>query len=306
MPAQGKDNVIQRIFCALQCILPHHLLSRVAGRLADSRVKLWKSFLIRVWIRCFDVDMSEAERTRVCEYHSFNDFFTRALKPGVRPFPDKTGILASPADGTVSAAGIITEGRLLQAKNRVYTHTQLLAGDKELARTFDGGAYFTLYLAPGDYHRVHMPCDGTLRKTIYVPGRLFSVNRATSRHVAQLFARNERLICLFDTPHGPLALIMVGAMLVAGIETTWDGPRHSGRRHPGHPGVMRTISHDLNPPVTLRQGDEAGRFKLGSTVIVLTASGQVKPDDAVQPGTCIRTGQDIARAIRHPGDCVAE
>ncbi len=197
-------------------------MTRFAGRIAASERPSVRDPLIRRFVRAYDVDMAEAERP-LGQYKSFNDFFTRALKPGARPLADAETCVLCPADGAVSQLGRIADGRILQAKGHDYTVAQLLGGDEALAKRFHNGNFITVYLSPKDYHRVHMPTGGTLESTTYVPGDLFSVNQATAAGVPGLFARNERLSCIFDTSHGSMASVMVGAMIVAGIETVWGG-----------------------------------------------------------------------------------
>ena len=214
------------LFAALQRLVPHHALTKLAGRLAASEHPRVARALIRRFARAYGIDWSEAERPER-EYRSFNDFFTRTLKPGARPLADASRFVLSPADGAVSQLGRIARGRIVQAKGRDYTARELLggeaSGDGRLAERFEGGAFATIYLSPRDYHRVHMPAAGRLVETVYAPGKLFSVNTATAGSVDRLFARNERLVCLFDTELGRMASVMVGAMIVAGIETRWGG-----------------------------------------------------------------------------------
>ncbi|MBB3231029.1 archaetidylserine decarboxylase [Halomonas stenophila] len=252
---------LAKLFALIQYPLPHHLLSRLIGRLADCRVPWVKALAIRAFIRQFKVDMGEAHEPDPGAYPSFNAFFTRPLKDGARPLGEG---LVSPADGTLSQFGAIGHGRLIQAKRHDFTAADLLGGDLEAAARFHDGSFATVYLSPSDYHRVHMPLGGTLREMVYVPGRLFSVNAATTHHVPNLFARNERLVCHFDTAHGPMALVLVGAMIVAAIETVWAGQITPLPRD----GVQR-IRFDT--PVRLEKGEEMGRFKLGSTVVMAFA-----------------------------------
>ena len=271
-------------FIWLQHALPHHLVSRGAGKIASSRTPWLKNLLIRRFVDAYDVDMSEAART-IDEFASFNDFFTRELKPGARPLGDASTQILSPADGAVSQIGRIEQGRIFQAKGRHFTAAQLLGGDEKTAHQFDGGSFATIYLSPRDYHRVHMPVTGTLREMVYVPGRLFSVNKATANHVPGLFARNERLVCLFDTEHGPLAMVLVGAMIVAAIETVWAGQVTplSGR--------VQTTRFD--EPIVIEKGQEMGRFKLGSTV-VMCFGHDVAFRDVCTDGLVVSMGQPLA------------
>jgi len=252
--------VSQKAFSLLQYPLPHHAISRLIGKLAQCDNPWVKDTLIKAFIKRFNVDMSQALEPNPTAYATFNDFFTRALKADARPLGD--GIL-SPADGVLSQYGRLQAGQLVQAKGHTYSAQTLLGGDTALAEEFLGGSFATVYLSPRDYHRVHMPVTGTLREMIYVPGRLFSVNQATATYVPGLFARNERLVCIFDTEHGPMAMVLVGAMIVAAIETVW-----SGQVTPlsGHPQRI-----PFGQPITLEKGAEMGRFKLGSTVVMCFA-----------------------------------
>jgi phosphatidylserine decarboxylase len=253
-------TVSQHAFSLLQYPLPQHALSRLTGKFAQCDNPWVKNTLINAFIKRFNVDMSQALEPDPTAYATFNDFFTRALKADARPIHE--GII-SPADGTLSQYGRLQAGQLVQAKGHTYSAQTLLGGDTALAEEFLGGSFATVYLSPKDYHRVHMPVTGTLREMVYVPGRLFSVNQATANYVPGLFARNERLVCIFDTEQGPLAMVLVGAMIVAAIETVW-----SGQVTPlsGHPQRMQ-----FGQPITLEKGAEMGRFKLGSTVVMCFA-----------------------------------
>ncbi|OAZ92627.1 archaetidylserine decarboxylase [Halomonas sp. G11] len=253
-------TVSQHAFSLLQYPLPQHALSRLTGKFAQCDNPWVKNTLINAFIKRFNVDMSQALEPDPTAYATFNDFFTRALKADARPIHE--GII-SPADGTLSQYGRLQAGQLVQAKGHTYSAQTLLGGDTAMAEEFLGGSFATVYLSPKDYHRVHMPVTGTLREMVYVPGRLFSVNQATANYVPGLFARNERLVCIFDTEQGPVAMVLVGAMIVAAIETVW-----SGQVTPlsGHPQRMQ-----FGQPITLEKGAEMGRFKLGSTVVMCFA-----------------------------------
>ncbi len=272
-------------------LLPHHACARLMRRLARVRTSAVKDFLIRRFITRYRVDMAEARQPDPAAYPDFNSFFTRALAPGARPVVTGAGEIACPVDGAVSQAGAIERGRLLQAKGIEYTLTALLGGDADLADRFVGGEFATLYLSPRDYHRVHMPCTGTLAETRYVPGRLFSVNDYSTRHVRNLFARNERLVTLFETANGPMALILVGAFFVAGIETVWTG--EVSRRRPQ--GSWQRYRHGRSVTVELERGEEMGRFNMGSTVIVLFGPGRVRWAETLVPGAKVRTGELMGR-----------
>ncbi len=274
-------------FIWLQHALPHHAVSRLAGKFAGTETPWLKDRLIRRFIDAYDVDMTEAARP-VEAYASFNDFFTRELKPGARPLADAAEHVLSPADGTISQIGLIEEGRIFQAKGREFTAAQLLGGDPALAERFEGGAFATIYLSPKDYHRVHMPAAGELLGTIYVPGDLFSVNQVTAENVDDLFARNERLACLFDGPRGSFASVMVGAMIVAGVETVWGGRETAHAPRPRH----RTFADGEH---AFAAGDEMGRFFLGSTVVLLFEPGRMEWLANVRAGDAVRMGQALGR-----------
>ena len=278
-----------KLFSWLQYLLPQHLLSRLTGRLADCRFGWIKNQLIKAFIKRFNVDMSEALQEDPTAFSSFNDFFTRELKPDAREILADPSQLVSPADGAISELGELQHGQLMQAKGINYSLTRLLGGDLEKAQPFMGGSFATIYLSPRDYHRVHMPIQGRLLETIYVPGKLFSVNQATADNVPGLFARNERLVCFFETPAGPMALILVGAMIVAGIETVWDG-------QVAPPARQVTLRDFNNPqPVVLEKGQEMGRFKLGSTAIVVFGPDAVEWREDLQNGTPVRLGEALAK-----------
>ncbi len=279
---------MKQLFILMQYLIPQHLLSRMVGRIAECRIDWVKNTFIQQFVRHFKVDMSEAQQSDPCQYPDFNSFFTRALRDGVRPICGDQAI-SSPADGAISQLGAIRSGRIFQAKGQSYSSTELLGGDPELAALFEDGSFATIYLSPRDYHRVHMPCDGKLQKTVYIPGDLFSVNQTTAERVPRLFARNERLVTLFDTPRGPVASIMVGAMIVAGIETVWSGQEA--------PPLRAVTTHSFSEPpaaVSLRRGQEMGRFKLGSTVILLFPKGKVQWLPELRAGCELRMGQAMA------------
>ncbi len=280
-------NKITDCFKALpQYLLPHHLLSRAVGRLARCRIPWVKNLLIDGFRRLYHVDLSLAVESDPHAYPDFNAFFTRALRADARPLPSAEKAVISPVDGRVSQAGEMADGRLLQAKGRAYSLTQLL-GSVELADRFQGGHYATIYLSPRDYHRIHMPLRGRLRRMVHIPGRLFSVSPATTRVVPELFARNERVVCLFETGAGPMAVVLVGAIFVASIETVWAGvvtpPR--GKR------VVQWEYQEDAPE--LERGAEMGRFNMGSTVILLFGPGRVEWCPACQPDAVVRMGQQI-------------
>jgi phosphatidylserine decarboxylase precursor len=273
---------------ALTWVLPHRLLSSLARRLACSRNPAIKQRLIDTVVRRFGVDMSEAADPDPRAYPTFNAFFTRALRPGARtPDPDPKALLM-PADGHISQCGRIEDGRIFQAKGRSFTVAELL-GDAEAARPFRDGLFATVYLSPRDYHRVHMPWTGTLRETVHVPGRLFSVGTDAVASVPRLFARNERLVCHFDTGFGPMAVVMVGALLVSGVETVW-----SGVEIPAY-GDRVTRKDWRGRGITLQRFEEMGRFNYGSTVIVLLPPGVAELAPGLGAGSPVRMGQALAR-----------
>ncbi len=275
----SKANVLQRAYLTLQYVLPHHLLSNIVYRATRWKFKPWKNGLIRIIVWRFKPNLDEAQSAEPADYASMNAFFTRTLKPGARPIDASPQGLCSPADGAVSQLGKISSGRIVQAKRHDFSVEQLLADDPSAA-AFSDGHFATIYLSPKDYHRVHMPLSGTLLKSIYVPGRLFSVAPLTTDHIPGLFARNERLVCLFETEFGPLAVILVGAMLVSSIESVWDGEC----------GSLTEVHHQQPAEsVHLSKGDEMGRFNMGSTVILLLGSpnwdwGEVGAGDSVRVG----------------------
>ncbi len=272
-----------------QYLLPKRWLTRLAGRAAGARLGDLTHAAIRRFVARYGVDMSEAADPRIESYASFNDFFTRALKPGARPLAAADYLC--PVDGAISQFGAIERDQIFQAKGHHYSTCALLAGDAALAAEFEHGQFATLYLSPRDYHRIHMPCAGRLRTMVHVPGDLFSVNPVTARGVPGLFARNERVVCAFDTARGPLALVLVGATIVGSMATAWHGVVN-----PPRPGRIRRWSYD-EPSIELQRGEEMGRFLLGSTVVLLWPHGTLRfaPDWA--PGGAVRMGQALGKAL---------
>jgi phosphatidylserine decarboxylase len=272
-----------------QYVLPKRLLTQFAGAVANLRGGAFTHALIRRFIAKYGVNMEEAANPRVESYATFNDFFTRPLRVGARPLADVPFVC--PVDAAVSQFGPIEHDQIFQAKGHSYSTTALLAGDAALARQFDHGHFATLYLAPKDYHRIHMPCDGRLVKMAYVPGALFSVNPVTARHVPGLFARNERVVCVFDTPHGPFVNVLVGATIVGSIATTWHGVVNPPRTR----DVREWHYADQN--IELRRGQEMGRFLLGSTVVMLFPKNVLAfmPDWA--PSRPVRLGEPMATTL---------
>ncbi|WBE26617.1 archaetidylserine decarboxylase [Denitrificimonas caeni] len=283
----------QRLFIFMQYILPHHTLSRLIGRLAECQTPWFKNRLIAWFIKRYQVNMSEALLEDPSAYRHFNDFFTRSLKEDARPLDNSEKAVLSPADGAISQLGSIEHGRIFQAKGHSFSLLELLGGDAERAAPFMGGSFSTVYLSPKDYHRVHMPLTGILREMVYIPGRLFSVNQTTAENVPELFARNERVACIFDTEQGPMAVVLVGAMIVASIETVWAGQVTPPLRS------LRTYDYSqaARQPITLEKGAELGRFKLGSTAIVLFGPNHVAWDDALQETSAVQVGQRLAVEI---------
>jgi phosphatidylserine decarboxylase len=278
------------LFALLQYVLPKHLLSRVVYSLMRQRSPLIKNALLRMFLAGYRVDMSEAEESNPYAYPTFNAFFTRPLRPGVRPIAVDPQLVVSPVDGKVSQCGLIDDTTLVQAKGHTYSLASLLANDQDAVAAYRGGSFACIYLAPYNYHRIHMPLDGTLRSNVYVPGDLFSVNSATVRAVPRVFARNERLICEFDTAAGRMAVILIGALFVGSIETVHCGevnppPRARKQALPIEEGIGRAFV----------KGEELGRFNMGSTVILLFQSQRVRWDATLEPDTEVRLGRAIGR-----------
>jgi phosphatidylserine decarboxylase len=278
--------VSDRLKVLPQYLLPKRGLTRYAGWRASRRAGARTTKLIRWFVAKYHVDMSEAADPNVAHYATFNDFFTRALKPGARPLASAD--LICPVDGAISQFGAIEHDQIFQAKGHRYSTAALVGGDTALAAEFENGHFATLYLSPKDYHRIHMPCEGRLRRMIYVPGELFSVNPATARGVPGLFARNERVVCVFDSAHGPFVLTMVGATIVGSMATVWHGVVNPPR------GSQVREWRYADQEVVLKQGDEMGRFLLGSTVVLLFPKGPLQFNPAWQPGGSIRLGEPMA------------
>ena len=274
-----------------QYLLPHHALSRLVLAATRVEARWWKNLLITAFRRRFDIDMSVAQAPNALAFNSFNAFFTRALRDDARPFVNAAGSIASPVDGRVSQAGKIDGDRIFQAKGRDYSLLELLGGDTDLAERFQDGEFATLYLSPRDYHRIHMPLTGRLTETVYVPGRLFSVAPHTVRSVPRVFARNERLVALFDTEAGPMAMVLVGALFVSCIETVW-----SGVVTPPHGYQIRRQNFTGTPdPIQLARGEEMGRFNMGSTVILLYGKQRVDWVRELTAGQPLRMGEQIGQ-----------
>jgi phosphatidylserine decarboxylase len=273
-----------RAFVWLQYLLPQHALSRLILRATRVRTPWFKNALVRGFLKLYAIDMTEAAQGDPFGFGSFNEFFTRTLKPGARTIAADLSAIACPVDGTISEAGTIEGESLLQAKGHRYTLTELLAA-QPWARNFEGGYFATIYLAPFNYHRVHMPLRGRLKETVYVPGRLFSVNAATASHVPKLFARNERVLTLFDTAFGQVALVMVGALNVGSMATVWAGDIT--------PAARRVITRLPPQDVSLEKGEELGRFNMGSTVILLFQRDRAHWHAELRAGAIVRLGQSL-------------
>lgn len=270
----------------LQSITPHHFVSRLVGILAHSKKAWVKNTFIKWFVKQYQVDMSTAVLSDPLQYESFNAFFTRQLKPECRPIDQQQQSIVSPADGMISQFGVINHGRLIQAKGMNFELIQLLGGDKEHASRYRDGKYMTIYLSPKDYHRVHMPITGVLEQMVYVPGRIFSVNQFSTEHIPDLFARNERVVCRFSTEYGMMTLILVGAMIVASIKTSWAGIVA--------PYTTKTIKKWDYPQrdIIIKKGDEMGCFQLGSTVILLLESQAVWHEN-LAINSVVKIGQTI-------------
>ena len=266
-----------------QYLLPKQALTALAGCIAGAQAGRLTTQLIKWFVQCYQVNMSEAANPDIASYASFNDFFTRSLKDGARPLAKAE--LICPVDGAISQFGAIRGQQIFQAKGHDYSSTALLGGDSALAEHFDNGSFATLYLSPKDYHRIHMPCSGRLQRMIYVPGELFSVNPTTARAVPGLFARNERVVCVFESASGPFALVLVGATIVGSMATVWHGVVNAERG-----GELREWRYD-DQSVNLEQGAEMGRFLLGSTVVLLFPKGPLQFSPAWAPGRAIRMGE---------------
>lgn len=283
-----KLSWIERLAVGGQHVLPQQTLTRLAGWGAGLQGGALTHAVIRWFVGRYGVNMSEAAQPDARAYASFNEFFTRALRDGTRPLADAPWLC--PVDGAVSQFGPIEADQIFQAKGHRYSTTALLGGDAEAAAQFQDGHFATLYLSPRDYHRIHMPCAGRLCSMVHVPGALYSVNPLTARGVPGLFARNERVVCLFDTPHGPLALVLVGATIVGSMATTWHGVVN-----PPRPGQLRRFDY-TDRHIALAQGEEMGRFLLGSTVVLLWPRQALRFASDWIPGRAVRMGEMMARA----------
>jgi phosphatidylserine decarboxylase len=274
-------------FIALQHLLPQHALSRLAGFLAETKITWIKQRFIGWFIQRYNVDMSIAAEPNADTYQNFNEFFTRPLADGQRHIASDANAIACPADGCISQIGSINNGHIFQAKGQEYSLLELVGGDVDIAKQFIDGRFATVYLSPKDYHRVHMPLGGALQTMIHVPGDLFSVNETTASHVPRLFARNERVVALFKTEHGPMAVILVGAMIVASIETVWAGLVTPKKKH------IQTTHYNHTDEIYLQKGEEMGRFKLGSTAIVLFGEAAAEWNDDLVANSPVMMGEKM-------------
>lgn len=285
----------ERLWLSLLHALPHHALSRLVRALTRCRAPWVARPLIRQFSRRYRVNLAEAAVSDLHAYACFNEFFTRALKPGARLWTEEPAIVGCPVDGAISQIGTLDGEILIQAKSRAYSLSDLLAGEDHGGRAYAGGAYVTLYLSPRDYHRIHMPVDGTLESMVYVPGRLFPVNVPSTKAVPNLFARNERLICHFTTAIGPLAVILVGALFVGGMQTVWAGEVTPSR-------ARRLTTWDYaDANLRLPRGAEMGRFNMGSTVILLFGRDRVRWLDSLCAGDRVCMGQPLTGMLSHEG-----
>ena len=284
-----KFTYWQRAKVAFQYIMPQLYLTQLAGWFAQQKWGAVTHFVIKAFAKKYNVDMNEAKKENFSDYESFNQFFIRELKDDARKINENPTALCLPADGRVSQIGHIDDDRLLQAKGHFFSLSDLLAGDEELVNTFKNGEFATIYLSPRDYHRVHMPCDATLRKMIYVPGDLFSVNPFLAEHVPNLFARNERVICVFDTAFGPMVQILVGATITASMSTVW-----AGVINPPRTGEVKVWTYQGDNAIKLTKGQEMGAFQLGSTVINLFPANSVTLAEHLEVDVPVRMGEILA------------
>ena len=292
--SSSNNKISDKIKIALQYVMPKHALSRLVGKLAAAKLGWLTTKLIDVFINAYGINMNEAKLKKASDFATFNDFFTRELEEGARTIDPNASTLCYPVDGAISQQGDIVEGKLIQAKGFNYSLTSLLGGDTRTSAPFQQGKFSCIYLAPKDYHRIHMPMAATLREMIYVPGDLFSVNPLTANNVPDLFARNERVVTVFDTEHGALAMVLVGATIVASIETTWAGTIT--------PPAGKDIFRWQYPAkgvdaITFEKGDEMGRFKLGSTVVSTFAPNMVEFASDAGPETVTKLGEHYANLV---------
>jgi phosphatidylserine decarboxylase len=286
--------LVNKIKILLQYLMPKHAISRLTGKLAAAEMGWLTTKAISAFIKAYDINMAEAKFKHASDFSSFNDFFTRELADNARTIDDNASALCYPVDGAISQQGDIVDGQLIQAKGFDYSVVTLLGGDEQVAAPFQGGKFSCIYLAPKDYHRIHMPMAATLRKMIYIPGDLFSVNPLTANNVPNLFARNERVVTIFDSSHGCFAMVLVGATIVASIETTW-----AGTISPPTGKKIATWSYPANgaDAVHFNKGDEMGRFKLGSTVVTTFTPDMINFNQHDGPETITRLGEHYADLV---------
>jgi phosphatidylserine decarboxylase len=282
MPTMNLQTIIQYL-------APQHALSAFAGWLSECRWRWFKNWQINHLVKRYHVDLNEAESSNIDDYPTFNSFFTRRLKPGIRPLPQDPTIIVSPADGCISQLGFINQDSLFQAKGFHFSLATLL-GHADIAKQFENGRFATIYLSPKDYHRVHMPFNGKLVQTIYIPGKLFSVNQHTAQTVPNLFARNERLVCIFETKLGSMAVILVGAMLVGSINTVWN-------KKPYKSNSIAITHINTSEQINLARGEELGHFKMGSTAIVLFPNNAMDWVSSITETTTLRMGEMLGKTI---------
>jgi phosphatidylserine decarboxylase len=283
-----ETPVSDRLAVLPQYLIPKQALTALAGQLASKEAGSLTTSVIRWFVGRYGVNMAEAANPDIASYKSFNEFFTRPLQEGARPLAEADFI--SPVDGAISQFGAIARDQIFQAKGHSYSTTALVGGDRELAAQFENGSFATLYLSPRDYHRIHMPCAGKLTRMIYVPGALFSVNPTTARGVPGRFARNERVVCVFESAFGPFVLVLVGATIVGSMATVWHGVVN-----PPRSGVLREWRYDENATVSLQKGDEMGRFLLGSTVVMLFPKDTLAFNPGWAPAGAIRMGETMGQ-----------
>ncbi|GGC58129.1 archaetidylserine decarboxylase [Marinobacter halophilus] len=282
--------MLDKLFILSQYVTPQRTVSHLAGRLADSTdYPALKNRIVKWFVGRYGVNMSEAAEPDPTAYPSFNAFFTRQLKPGARTIAAGDDVFVSPVDGAISQLGQVTNDRVFQAKGQSFGLTELLGGEEASAEPFREGEFSTIYLSPKDYHRIHMPMAGTLREMVYVPGNLFSVNPVTAQNVPNLFARNERVICIFDTDSGPMAMVLVGAMIVGSMETTWAGVIAP------NPAKLTHWSYQNEDAIRFEKGDEMGRFRLGSTVVLVMPKGSVQWNPEQMAGKTVRLGEAFGK-----------
>lgn len=288
------NKFTRSLFIATQYVIPKQAVSKLFGILASANMGDFTTWIIKKFIKKNNIDMSIVADPDLSHYKTFNDFFARAINPESRPIAPDEDAVASPVDGTVSQLGAVTLGRIIQAKGMDYSLRTLLGGDQEISAPFKDGSFVTIYLSPRDYHRVHMPYSGRLLKTVFIPGTLYSVNPVVVSHVDELFTKNERLVCIFETNHGRMAVVFVGATIVGSIETVWGGieaPTKNSKRE-----VKVTSYEDQN--LIYQKGDEIGRFLFGSTVICCFEKGKIEFDSTLMPENTTLMGQQIARMIK--------